>query len=53
YAQVATVVQQALAERRSIRDVVVRAGHVAAGTLTLAELDRALDVDQLAGRPRR
>jgi fumarate hydratase, class II len=44
YEEAASVAKQALAERRSIRDVVVERGHVREGRLTEAELDEALDV---------
>jgi len=44
YEEAAEVAKQALATGRSIREVVVERGHVAAGRLTEAELDEALDV---------
>ncbi|HET8683748.1 MAG TPA: class II fumarate hydratase [Micromonosporaceae bacterium] len=44
YDEAAAIAKQALAEGRSIRQVVVERGHVAAGRLTEAELDEALDV---------
>ena len=43
-AKAAAVAKQALKERRTIREVVLERGHVASGTLTEEELDRALDV---------
>ncbi len=51
YEAVAAVVKQALAQGTSIRDAVLARGHVTAGDITAAELDAALDVDELA-RPR-
>ena len=44
YEEAANIAKQALAERRTIRDVVLARGHVEAGRLTEAELDEALDV---------
>ena len=44
YEEAASIAKQALAERKSIRDVVVERGHVDNGTITLADLDRLLDV---------
>ncbi|MEJ8280449.1 class II fumarate hydratase [Pseudonocardia spirodelae] len=44
YEEAAAVAKQALKERRTIREVVIERGHVANGTLTEEELDRALDV---------
>ncbi|TQL59130.1 fumarase class II [Oryzihumus leptocrescens] len=44
YEAAAAVAKQALAERRSIRDVVLDRGHVANGELTEDQLDAALDV---------
>ncbi|MGN6636101.1 MAG: class II fumarate hydratase [Oryzihumus sp.] len=44
YEAAAAVAKQALAERRSIRDVVIDRGHVANGELTEEQLDAALDV---------
>ncbi|MEV4611028.1 class II fumarate hydratase [Kitasatospora sp. NPDC049258] len=44
YEEAAKVAKQALAERKTIRQVVLERGHVANGTLTEQELDRALDV---------
>jgi fumarate hydratase class II len=49
YDEVAAIVKQALAEGRTIREVTATRGHVAAGKLTQAELDEALDVDRLVG----
>lgn len=44
YEEAAAIAKQALKERRTIREVVIERGHVANGTLTETELDRALDV---------
>ncbi|MFC7326763.1 class II fumarate hydratase [Marinactinospora rubrisoli] len=44
YEEAAKVAKQALAERRTIREVVIDRGYVADGKLTEAELDDALDV---------
>ncbi|WP_034269992.1 class II fumarate hydratase [Haloechinothrix halophila] len=48
YEEAAAVAKQALAEGRSIREVVVARGHVADGKLTEAELDNALDLLRMA-----
>jgi fumarate hydratase, class II len=44
YDEAAAVAKQALAEGRTIRDVVVERGHVHSGQITEEELDEALDV---------
>ena len=44
YDEAAAVAKQALAERRTIRDVVIARGHVESGRITEAELDDALNV---------
>jgi fumarate hydratase class II len=44
YEEVASVAKQALAERKTIRQVVIERGHVEKGTITLEDLDRLLDV---------
>ncbi|GAB2659703.1 class II fumarate hydratase [Saccharopolyspora gloriosae] len=44
YEEAASIAKQALKERRTIREVVLERGHVDAGTLTLEQLDTALDV---------
>ena len=44
YDKAAAVAKQALAQRRTIREVVVERGHVESGTVTGAQLDEALDV---------
>ena len=48
YDEAASVAKQALREHRPIREVVVERGHVREGRITEAELDAALDVDQMA-----
>jgi fumarate hydratase class II len=44
YEEAASIAKQALAERRTIREVVIERGHVADGRLTEEQLDEALDV---------
>ncbi|MEU4329266.1 class II fumarate hydratase [Nonomuraea dietziae] len=44
YEEAARIAKQALAERKTIHQVVIERGHVANGTLTESELDAALDV---------
>jgi fumarate hydratase class II len=44
YDEAASIAKQALAEGRTIRDVVLARGHVASGRLSEAQLDEALDV---------
>jgi fumarate hydratase, class II len=44
YEEVASIAKQALAEHKTIRQVVIERGHVEKGTITLVELDRLLDV---------
>jgi len=44
YDEAAAVAKQALAQRRTIREVVVERGHLDSGKLTEAQLDEALDV---------
>ncbi|MDN5790117.1 MAG: class II fumarate hydratase [Micrococcales bacterium] len=53
YEAAAAVVKRAIAERRTIRDVVVEDGHVADGRLTEAQLDEALDVLAMTRPPSR
>ncbi|RFU38137.1 class II fumarate hydratase [Actinomadura logoneensis] len=52
YEEAAKVAKQALAERRTIREVVVERGHLKNGTLTEAQLDAALDVLSMTRPPR-
>jgi fumarate hydratase class II len=44
YEEAASIAKQALAERKTIREVVVERGHVRDGRLTQGQLDEALDV---------
>ncbi|MDQ3165925.1 MAG: aspartate ammonia-lyase, partial [Actinomycetota bacterium] len=44
YEEAAKVAKQSLAERKTIRQVVIERGYVAAGKLTTEQLDSALDV---------
>jgi len=44
YEEAASIAKQAVAERKSIREVVIERGHVDKGTITLEDLDRLLDV---------
>ncbi|CAL9513779.1 class II fumarate hydratase [Streptomyces atacamensis] len=44
YEEAAKVAKRSLAERKTIREVVLEAGYVERGALTLEQLDRALDV---------
>jgi fumarate hydratase, class II len=44
YENAAAVAKKALAERKTIREAVLEAGHVERGDLTLEQLDEALDV---------
>ena len=53
YEAAAAVVKQAVAERRSVREVVIERGHVAEGQLTEQQLDEALDVLAMARPDRR
>jgi fumarate hydratase class II len=47
YEEAASIAKQAVAERKSIRGVVIERGHVDKGTITLEDLDRLLDVTTL------
>jgi fumarate hydratase class II len=49
YEEAASIAKQALAERKSIRDVVLERGHVENGTISLEDLDRLLDVQGMTG----
>src|SRR3954469_11609180 len=53
YEEAASIAKQALAERRTIREVVVERGHVEDGKLTEEQLDAALDVLAMARGGRR
>lgn len=48
YEEAAEVAKQALAQRRTIREVVIERGHLANGNLTQRQLDEALDVRRMA-----
>jgi fumarate hydratase class II len=48
YEEAASIAKQSLAERKTIRDVVLERGHVDSGKLTLEQLDEALDVLAMA-----
>ncbi|WP_300677432.1 class II fumarate hydratase [Nocardioides sp.] len=47
YEVAAKIAKQALAEGATIRDTVIKAGYVEDGTLTLEQLDAALDVESM------
>jgi fumarate hydratase class II len=49
YEEAASIAKQALAERKSIREVVVERGHVDNGTISLEDLDRLLDPRGMTG----
>jgi fumarate hydratase class II len=51
YDAASAVAKQALAQRRTIREVVLEQGWVERGALTLAQLDAALDVDAMTNAP--
>ena len=44
YEEAASIAKQALAERKTIRQVVIERGHVGSGKVSLEDLDRLLDV---------
>ncbi|WP_018683206.1 class II fumarate hydratase [Actinokineospora enzanensis] len=48
YEEAASIAKQSLKERKTIREVVVERGHVAAGKVTEQQLDEALDVLRMA-----
>jgi fumarate hydratase class II len=48
YEEAAAIAKQSLAERKTIREVVLERGHVEAGKLTVEQLDEALDVLRMA-----
>jgi fumarate hydratase class II len=48
YEEAASIAKQSLAQRRTIREVVLERGHVDAGKLTVEQLDEALDVLRMA-----
>jgi fumarate hydratase class II len=47
YEEAASIAKQALAERKTIRQVVIERGHVDSGKVSLEELDRLLDVTRM------
>ena len=49
YEEVASIAKQALAERKSIRQVVIERGYVDSGKISLEDLDRLLDVMRMTG----
>ncbi|WP_030910842.1 class II fumarate hydratase [Streptosporangium amethystogenes] len=51
YEEAAKIAKQALAERKTIREVVIERGHVANGTLTEERLDDLLDVLSMTRPP--
>ncbi|MEU4831557.1 class II fumarate hydratase [Streptosporangium sp. NPDC023615] len=51
YEEAAKIAKQALAERKTIREVVIERGHVADGTLTEEKLDELLDVLSMTRPP--
>ncbi|MER6829914.1 class II fumarate hydratase [Streptosporangium sp. NPDC000563] len=51
YEEAAKIAKQALAERKTIREVVIERGHVANGTLTEERLDELLDVLSMTRPP--
>jgi fumarate hydratase class II len=51
YEEAASIAKQALAERKTIRQVVIERGHVDAGKVSLEDLDRLLDVMGMARPP--
>jgi fumarate hydratase class II len=53
YEEAASIAKQSLKERKTIREVVLERGHVDNGTLTLEQLDAALDVLAMTGADQR
>jgi len=53
YEEAASIAKQSLQERKTIREVVLERGHVDDGTLTLQQLDAALDVLAMTGASKR
>ena len=51
YDEAAKIAKQALAEHKTIREVVIERGHVASGAITEADLDRVLDVLAMTRQP--
>ncbi len=52
YEEVASIAKQALAEHKTIRQVVIERGHVDSGKVSLEELDRLLDVVRMTNSSR-
>ncbi|APU12903.1 MULTISPECIES: class II fumarate hydratase [Actinoalloteichus] len=52
YEEAASIAKQSLKERKTIREVVLERGHVEAGSLTLEQLDEALDVLRMTNSTR-
>ena len=53
YEEAASIAKQSLKERKTIREVVLERGHTDCGTLTVAQLDAALDVLAMTRMKRR
>jgi fumarate hydratase class II len=51
YEEAASIAKQALAERKTIREVVIERGHVENGAITIEDLDRLLDIEAMARGP--
>jgi fumarate hydratase class II len=51
YEEAASIAKQALAEQKTIREVVIERGHVDNGTITLEDLDRLLDTKAMTHPP--
>ncbi|MDQ2674400.1 MAG: class II fumarate hydratase [Chloroflexota bacterium] len=47
YEEAASIAKQSLAERKTIREVVIERGHVTEGRITEEQLDAALDVERM------
>ncbi len=47
YEEAVSIAKQALAENRSMREVVIARGHVEHGAISLEDLDRVLDVGRM------
>ena len=51
YEEAAAIAKQALAQGKTIRDVVIERGHVDRGTISLTDLEKALDVLAMTRAP--
>jgi fumarate hydratase class II len=49
YEEAASIAKQALAEDKTIRQVVIERGHVDSGRISESDLDRLLDVRGMTG----